>query len=210
MVLRWVALACAALAVLAGCLHQAPLARLDQPTPITLVVLADSADGARALAIPPELADELAKRNLVVEAAPADAATALAAARDSKTRSELLAKQLGPGKLFLLVELRAAFFAQMQGAWKWNVDAQLTVARSDGLAQATSASPRTPVFLDSESDGEREAFAAAASPLGDRIGRLLDDHFASHAAAVAPAPPPAAAPPPTTPAPAATDGSASP
>jgi hypothetical protein len=189
--LALVALALAlALALVAGCVQRAPLARLDQATPIMLVVLADDADGARAVAAPPELAGELVKRNLVVEAAPAPATAALTGARDSKTRSELLAKELGPGKLFLLVELRATFFAQMQGAWKWNVDAQLTVARSDGLAQGTSASQHTPVFLDSESDGAREAFEAAGPSLSDRIGRLLDDHFAGHGATVAPPPPP--------------------
>jgi hypothetical protein len=174
------------LALLAGCLQHAPIARLATATPITLIVLADDAKGMSVSPAPPAIVNELAHRNLVVEAAPDPALASLDGTHDSRTRSELLAKALGPGKLFLLVELRAEFFAQMEGAWKWNVDSQLTVARSDDLPHDTSASQRTAVFLDSESDGAREAFAAAGPLMSDRLGRLVDDYFAAHAAATAP------------------------
>jgi hypothetical protein len=173
----------------AGCLHRAPVARLATSTPITVVVLADDANGTRADAPPQALASELSRRNLAVEAAPDAALVSLDGTHDTRTRAELLAKALGPDKLFLLVELRAEFFAQMQGAWKWNVDAQVTIARTDDLPHDTSVSQRTPVFLDSESDREREAFAAAEPLMSDRIGRLVDDYFAAHAAAVSPAQP---------------------
>ena len=192
MVLR--SLLVALVVLVAGCLHRAPVARLANPTPITVIVLADDAKGTIADAVPQALASELARRNLVVETAPGAALGSLDGTHDSRTRSELLAKALGPGTLFLLVELRAEFFAQMQGAWKWNVDAQITIARSDDLPHDTSASQRTAVFLDSESDGAREAFAAAGPLMSDRLGRLVDDYFAAHAAAASPptrlAPPP--------------------
>jgi hypothetical protein len=183
----------ALVALAAGCLHRAPVARLATATPITLVVLTDDATGTRADPVPQAIANELAQRNLVVEAAPGAELASLDGTHDTRTRSELLAKALGPGKLFLLVELRAEFFAQMQGAWKWNVDAQITIARSDDLPHDTSASQRTPVFLDSESDGAREAFAAAGPLMSDRLGRLVDDYFAAHAPAASPPPKPAPA-----------------
>jgi hypothetical protein len=179
--------------LVASCLHGAPVARLATATPITLVVLADDARGTRTDATPPALASELAQRNLVVEAAPQAALASLDGTRDSRARSELLAKALGPGKLFLLVELRAEFFAQMEGAWKWNVDAQVNVARSDDLPHDTSATQRTAVFLDSESDGAQEAFAAAGPLMSDRLGRLVDDYFAAHAGAGSSSAPPASA-----------------
>lgn len=191
----------AALAVVAlagGCLHHAPVARLANATPITLVVVADDSKGASAYAPPPAIASELARRNLVVEAAPDAALASLDGTHDSRTRSELLAQALGPGKLFVLVELRAEFFAQMEGAWKWNVDSQLTIARSDDLPHDTVGTERTPVFLDSESDGAHEAFAAAGPLMSDRLGRLVDDFFTAHPAATA-QPAPAAPPPPAAP-----------
>jgi hypothetical protein len=179
------ALLVALFALVAGCVHHAPVARLATATPITLVVLADDAKGTRTDEAPPALASELARRNLVVEAAPDAALASLDGTLDSRTRSELLAKALGPGKLFLLVELRAEFFAQMEGAWKWNVGAQVTIARSDDLPHDTSVSQRTAVFLESESDGAHEAFAQAGPLMSDRLGRLVDDYFAAHAAAAA-------------------------
>jgi hypothetical protein len=194
------ALVALVVALVAGCLHRAPVARLATATPITVVVLADDAKATRADPPSQSLANELARRNLVVDAAPDAALASLDGTHDSRTRAELLAKALGPGKLFLLVELRAEFFAQMQGAWKWNVDAQVTIARSDDLPHDTSVSQRTPVFLDSESDREAEAFAAAAPLMSDRLGRLVDDYFAAHTAEpVQPAAPPPSETPSTPP-----------
>jgi hypothetical protein len=175
--------------LVAGCIHRAPVARLANPTPITLVVLADDAKGTHPDPAP-ALATELARRNLVVDTVPDAALASLGDTHDTRTRTELLAKTLGPGKLFMLVELRAEYFAQMEGKWKWNVSAQVTVARSDDLPHDTATLQHAAVFLDSESDGAPEAFAAAWPLMGDRLGHVVDDYFVAHAATSSPTPAP--------------------
>jgi hypothetical protein len=57
----------------------------------------------------------------------------------------------------------------------------LTVSASDALASANSANFGTAVFLQHDFDGAKEALAEAAPDVADRVGILLDDHFAGRA-----------------------------
>ena len=168
--------------VLAGCLHRPPLARFEQATPVAVVVLLDKKDGTHLSDLPPEvaaaLAHELERRNLTPEALPAQQLQPLGQNRNSKTRSELLANAMGPHRLFLLVELKAEFFGQFEGGYKWNVDGQLTISSTDALSEATTATLGVPTFLEQDAEGTSEALVQASNAIADRAGVLLDDHFA--------------------------------
>ncbi len=190
---RLAPLALAALA--AACIHRPPLMKLETPTPIALVVVLDQKDGAVLDREPRDLRRQLTrqleKRNLVVERLTADQLAPLARSIDTKTRMDLLAQALGPGKLFLLVELRVTLsFTDLDGAYKWNVESHLTVSSTDSLATANSADFGTSVFLHQEFEREREVLRQAAEDLADRVGILLDSHFAGRAGTEGGAPPP--------------------
>ncbi len=169
---------------LGGCLHRAPLVHFDAQTPVAVAVLLDQKEGTELDAAPPELwaaiDRELARRNLVVDRVPVDALAPLARNRNSRLRAELLAKTRPARQLFLLVELKAQFFGQFEGGYKWDIQGQLTVGTGEQLDQSSSAAVGIAAFLDQDSQGQREALMQTAAPVADRIGRLFDDHFAGH------------------------------
>jgi len=187
----------AALVGLAACIHRPPFTRLEQPTPITLAVILDRPEGAqideepRALAH--ALAHELDRRNLDPERLPADQAASLGATHDTRARAALLAKALGPGKEFLLVELKTSYFDYMEGRHKWVVQTRLMVGRTDRLDVASTADFDVSVFLPFDFEGPKEAQEQAADDIAERLGRLLDNHYAGQPEAV-PAPAAKAAP----------------
>jgi hypothetical protein len=184
------------LAVLAtACIHRPPLMKLDVPTPIAMVVVLDQKDGAVLDREPRELRRQLVrqleKRNLVLERLTPEQLAPLSRSIDTKTRLDLIAQALGPGKLFLLVELRVALdFSDLDGAYKWSVDSHLSVSSTDSLATANSTDFGTSVFLHQEFDREREVLRQASEDLADRVGILLDSHFAGRAGTQGGAPPP--------------------
>jgi hypothetical protein len=188
--------------LLAGCIHRPQLVHFDQPTPISVVVLLDQKDGTQLQDLPPELGEalgrELEKRNLVGAVVPAAQLRPLGQNRNSRTRAELLAQIIGPDQRFLLVELKADFFGQFEGGYKWNVDGVLTAARGNALLEATSAPFGLTAFLERESEGAKEALVQASSGIAERAGTLLDEHFGGRTEganlATPPSEPPAPAP----------------
>ena len=132
----------------------------------------------------------------MVERLTAEQLAPLARSIDTKTRMDLLSQALGPGKLFLLVELRVSLaFSDLDGAYKWSVESHLSVSSTDSLATANSADFGTSVFLHQEFEREREVLRQASEDLADRVGILLDSHFAGRAGTEGGAPPPPAPPP---------------
>ncbi|MHB8416919.1 MAG: alpha-amylase family glycosyl hydrolase [Myxococcales bacterium] len=175
--------ALAAALALAGCIHGAPVTRLEQETPIAAVVLLDEREGSRIDREPKALRQaldrELTRRNLQPERLSRDTLAPLGQTRDSKARAALLAKALGPGKQFLLVELRIAQFdQQLDGRFKWIVETRLMAGKTDALGETSSQDFDVPVFLHDDFEGPREAQEQAADDIARRLGRLLDGHFA--------------------------------
>jgi hypothetical protein len=186
--------ALAPLLTLAGCLHRTPLARFDQPTPLAVTWVLERREGAQLTELPAELDAalhrELERRNLTPEPVSGEARAPLAKTHFGRGRVELLTRALGPHHVVLLVELKATFFGQFDGGYKWTVDAQISVVDTDAPADATVETASVPAFLERESQGQLEALQSVADALAEKAGAAIDDHFAgrltSAPAAVAP------------------------
>ncbi len=179
-------LVCGALAAACaiGCIHRGPIVRLDAKLPITLVILRDAKGKVIADRVPRALREgieaELSRRNLSPERLNVDALAPLLGAQDTRSRVELLGKAIGPRREFLLVELSTTYFGEMAGGWKWNTATRLTLGEVGDLAGQTQRTFSVASFLIQEYQGEREALADAADDISERVGQLLDEHFAGH------------------------------
>ncbi len=160
------------LALAGACIPRVPPQRLAAATPVSLAVVVDpdrrGEPSPAAPAVLKTLADELRAHNL--EAQPQEfgpwAAKRLTELRFAAVREASAAPWVA------LVELRPRFFSQMDGAYRWEVAARITLSRRDG----TPASDAVvfPVVLQHEHERETEAIQAAAADLATRVGALVD------------------------------------
>ncbi|MBS2024111.1 MAG: glycosyl hydrolase [Deltaproteobacteria bacterium] len=118
------------------------------------------------------LADALGERNLVVQESAQDAI-----AGAGKTSAQRIAKlsTLAPeAQLLLLIELKAVYFDELQGQFRWVVYGKLTAQKRGDEKSQSNTTLEEPVFLLTHVDREVEALQAASDAIARRAANLLD------------------------------------
>jgi len=95
--------------------------------------------------------------------------------RTTPLRLGVLANGNDDADLLLLVETRTRFYSQLNGRYRWTVDAKITLAKREAREEAVSSSIDVPVFLDFDHQREREALVVAGPRIADEVARLADE-----------------------------------
>ncbi len=164
-----------------ACMKSPPAHRLTKPTAIAVAFVHDK--GAELGAVPAgfvEAIDQaLGERNLVASNIDLSSmAPELARKRASKDRLASVARNAGAAELLLLVEMRAAYYSQINGRYRWTVYIKLSLATLGALDDATIVSFDLPVMLSFDHQRDQEALAYAAAPVARKLGQELDDFLA--------------------------------
>jgi hypothetical protein len=157
--------------LVAGCLPRAAKHRLANPEPVGVAIVVDadragiSTDGPEALRL--AVRQELAAHGLEVKELPIEVA-----AKQRLSEARLASVRTAAGTPWVcLVELRARFFSQLEGRYRWEVAAKLTVGKGTETVQDAFT---VPVILQLENEREAEAIAQAANDIAVRLGALID------------------------------------
>jgi hypothetical protein len=156
-----------------GCLPRIPRQRLAERAKVSVAYIVDPGYAGVPFSPPDALkkaiATELDDHNLEVVELPLET---VSSQRLTDPRFEALKKASGDAPFVLLVEQRVHFFSQLDGRYRWEVGTTLTAGRADG----TKASDpfEIPVVLLFDHEKEKEAIAAAASDIANRVGVLMD------------------------------------
>jgi glycosidase len=174
----------ALLLLLAACVTARPVQRASEPTPVALLVLVDDDETRRVGPVPESVAAgvvaALAERNLQPTMLPPTDG-ALAARRSTSARLQHLAAS-SQAPVLVLVETKARFYSLLNGRFRWELHAVLTMARRGATADATTHVLDFPVFLDFDHQREPDALEYGRRKLVDEVGRLADDFLAPAAA----------------------------
>jgi len=170
MVLRAVCLA----VLLCGCLTKLPPQRLEKRAPIAIAFAVDELDGAPE-PFKQRLYEALDKRNLEPREIPSPVVTAQ---RLTAQRFEALRAAAGDAPFSLLVEVRAQFFTQMEGRFRWTVAVKFTAARA-GDPPTTDAADFPAVLL-FEHQKHTEAINEVAEFVASRLAPLIDGLLVGH------------------------------
>ena len=100
---------------------------------------------------------------------------AFRAKRTTPLRLAVLANQNDDAELLLLVETRTRFYSQLNGRYRWTVDAKISLAKRDARDEAATSEVDIPVFLDFDHQREPEALVAAGPRIADEVARLADE-----------------------------------
>ncbi len=171
------ALALSLLLLLAGCLPRVPKHRLATPEPMAVAIVVD-ADRAGPSTDAPEglrsaVRQELAAHGLEVKELPLDVA-----GRQRLTEARLAAVRAAAGTSWVcLVELRARYFNQLEGRYRWEIAAKLTVGKGSETVQDAFT---VPAMMQFEHEREAEAIAQAANDIAVRLGALIEGFLAGN------------------------------
>ncbi len=159
--------------------------KLAQRTPIAAGFVLDFAD-LRKPEVPPAgfvegVEAALSERNLLVKGVgPGEVFGSL---RETGARMSHLATQAQGAPFLLLCETKVAFFSQLNGKYKWQVFAKVSVARAEAPQKALSAEVEFPALLDFDHEREAEALLAVVKVVAYRAGQLVDRLLATPAQA---------------------------
>lgn len=164
-----------------GCIPKVPRQRLAERAKVSVAYIVDPGYAGQPFTPPDALKKainaELDDHNLEVVEVPLEA---IVAQRLTDSRFDALKKVSGDAPFVLLVEQRVHFFSQLDGRYRWEVATTLTAGRADG---AKASDPfEIPVILLFDHEKEREAIAAAASDISNRVGVLMDGVMAGASA----------------------------
>lgn len=167
--------------LLAGCVARVPEVRLAEPRPVAVLYVVDGARGAGVSGAPEELRRAvqaaLSRRNLQPQEVPLDdLAGNFARVRETGRRLQELQKRAGDAPLVLLVELQAEFFSHLQGRYRWQVRARLTVGRP-GVEPGADALD-FPAYVNFDHEQVPAVLSTAAPTVADRVGALVDQVLA--------------------------------
>lgn len=177
----WIALGvagvAAGLATAAGCIGERRPERAAEPTGVAAYIWLEGADGS-AVAVPDAVRARvdglLRERNLVpTELDDRALAARLASLPTTEARLAALAAAR-PEPWVLLVEARAAFFSQISGRYRWDVDARATLAARGDLEHAQASTLGVAAFLQYDHEREPEALSFVRPQLAADLGALLD------------------------------------
>ncbi|MFO0746063.1 MAG: hypothetical protein U1F43_10365 [Myxococcota bacterium] len=176
--------ACALAVALAGsaCIGARAPERLAQPTAIAAYVWLEGADGQPSdvpSAVGARIEGALRERNLVPQTL-GDAALAARVASLPTTAARLAARAAAApdAPYVLLVEARAAFFSQLSGRYRWDVDARSTLAARDDLEHAQASTVGVAAVLQYDHEREPDALAFVGQQLVGDLTTLVDRFFA--------------------------------
>ena len=93
----------------------------------------------------------------------------------SETRDRVQLLLDDGGDAFILVETTARFSVQVNGRYRWNVEADLSLVTEGDATTARSATVRVPVALIYSHQGAEDALAEAAPLVARRLAGLLDE-----------------------------------
>lgn len=171
------------LALLAvACIKPAPIPQAtDNPT-IQVAALLQDADGTQLEAAPERflarLEEVLAARSVRTDAL--DVTSQLDALGDRTTLESRVALLDGDDKpLLLLVETRAMFSVQVNGRYRWNVEADISLVPDGDSGRAQTRSVRVPVALIYSHQGPADALEDATPLIARQLASLVDEWIAS-------------------------------
>ncbi|MBL8949149.1 MAG: glycosyl hydrolase, partial [Myxococcaceae bacterium] len=160
--------------VLAGCLTKVPPQQLAQQAPIAIAFAVDDLEAAPE-PFKARLYEVLDKRNLLPREVPSSVVTAQ---RLTSQRFEALRAAAGDAPFLLLVEVRAQFFTQMEGRFRWTVAVKFTAARAGD--PSTSDAADFPAVLLFEHQKHVDAINEVAEFVASRLAPLVDGLLQGH------------------------------
>ena len=111
---------------------------------------------------------ELSERNLVPKSIEHEAlAQTLTRTRHTTRRIAKLHSLAADARLLVLVETRASFFSQLNGRYKWTVQARLTVADANSFEDLLTDDVDFPAILEFDHEREAEALEKVAPLIGE-------------------------------------------
>ena len=164
---------------LAGCIKTAAVQQAAQPAPVALTTVLESTESPGLQSIPDgvssRLSEQVRARGLVPQSV--DGATTTGNSTD--TRLTWLAESASGAQVLMLIETEARFSVQVNGRYRWNVDATLTLAHADGSADPQTSTVSAPVALVYAHQDEEDALLEASPLIARRLGIMLDAWIAS-------------------------------
>jgi hypothetical protein len=166
------------LILLAACLKPAEVPQASTRASVVTATVVESFDSPEVTGPPDDVLERIsgavAARNL--EPVAADAASWSEAFRGRRTtaaRLELLAER--GGAAVLLVELAPRFSAQVNGRYRWSVEATVTLLPVAHPQSALARELNVPVHLLYAHQQEAEAASEAASVVAREVGAVLNE-----------------------------------
>jgi len=176
--MRWLSLW---FVIAVGCIKPRPVPQAPSPTPVAVATVLESTEAPGLQPVPDavseRLARELSSRGLVPQ--PSVDTQPLDTRHSTHSRMTWLAQTASGAGLLLLVETEARFSVQVNGRYRWNVDATITLAPPHEEAEGLTASLSVPVALVYSHQTQADALTEAAPLIARRLGVLLDDWIAN-------------------------------
>ena len=139
---------------LAGCIKAPAVQQSLRPVPVAMTATLVSSEQPGDLAVPPQvqerLTDEVTRRGLVAVGPSGD-----------------------PAQL-LQMEISARFSTQVNGRYRWNVDAALSLTDAEDPAVVRTTSASVPVALVYSHQDATDALEEAAPLIARQLGAMLD------------------------------------
>ncbi|MDF1561858.1 MAG: hypothetical protein P1V51_02370 [Deltaproteobacteria bacterium] len=169
----------ASLLTLTACVTTAPApTALPEPEPIVLGLVRGAGEGSVPASVRQALVEALKARNLPVVSTWEGGADAPRATAGRVARLREAAAGVGAPHL-LLVEVEPAFYAQLDGRYRWTVSVEVRAGAGadEGALQEESAT--LPVFLRFDHQREDAALEAAGPELRRVAMRALDAYLSA-------------------------------
>ncbi len=184
--LGWMMLAMAMMLGLGACISPKPVVQYDKPFKVALAQVVDPSINESETSAAPELFSEtieeaLSARRLTPEPVPFEAmGQRFAQVRDTKRRVKLVSEVAPDHDLMVLVELRASFYANVVGTWRWTVYAKLTVGEAGRPDELLTRDLELPAALYYAHEGQKEALNMVSGAIAAEVGSLVDDYLRGH------------------------------
>ena len=165
-------------ALLAGCpAPETRVVRLPQAEPMVVAYVLENESSPELVSVPARftgsVAEELARRNLTPQVVPEEQfAAEFATRRTTRDRLEWTTGKAS-SRFVLLVEAKAAYFAQVEGRFRWTVSVRASISSKEG-GEPLQSDFEVPIVLEFHHEREREALDAAGPVIAPRVGALLD------------------------------------
>lgn len=165
-----------------GCIKAAPPLAVGDDRALAVVVLLDRAGADPTEDGPPRLdaavLETVAARKLTPQLLEhGELLATLTGARDTALREAQLRAESPEGPI-LLVETRPAYYAEMNGQYRWVVGVTVTLFPTEGRP-VLSDKFEVPVFLRYHHEREAEAADAAAGVVARHAGEVVDNWLRS-------------------------------
>ncbi|MFL5321227.1 MAG: alpha-amylase family glycosyl hydrolase [Myxococcaceae bacterium] len=169
-------IALCALLLATGCVkHPAPT-RLAEPSKIAIAYVVDGASGVADApeSVKQEVEAGLQSRNLVPARIPFEGfEAAFSASADSAKRFTFAEGLAGDAPLLLLVELRAEFFSQLQGQYRWQVYGKFSSEKSTA-AQPVTETFDVPAMMLFDHQRTPEVLMSKSPAIAEQAGFVVD------------------------------------